>query len=142
MGIAEWLPRLGNLVLYYTGRQISSPFPALRPFFKVFRHNLPFIQGKSRSLYLLNGLMSLSRQHDHISRSSLRQRPTDGLPPIGLHMDLSAGASHPGQNILNNGPWILRPGVIRGNHRQVCQLPDHTAHKWPLGSVPVPATAK
>ena len=119
MGTAESPPRLGKLILYYTGGQISSPFPALRPSFKVFRHEFPLIQREGHPLDLLNSLMPLPRQHDHIPGPPLGQSPANGLPPVGLHMDLPAGAAHSGQNILDDGPGILGPGVVRGDHRHI-----------------------
>ena len=108
----SWVPRRvlrAWASLYYTTPAGKFPaFPGTAPVFQSIPPRFPAHPEEGHPLDLLNSLMPLPRQHDHIPGPPLGQSPANGLPPVRLHMDLPAGAAHSGQNILDDGPGMPR----------------------------------
>src|ERR1019366_589467 len=88
---------------------------------------------------LLALLVTFTVDHQHVPRIGTGDPLRDRLPPVGLVVDVAAGAR---QDLLDDRLRILRTRVVRGHDHPIRHPAGDLAHQRPLTAIAVAAAAE
>src|SRR5687767_9783904 len=91
------------------------------------------------SLYFLIHFVPFAGDQHDITMTGFGDGVFDGTPSVRFDLAL---AVHPGEDVVDNEPWVFVARVIVGEHylvRQPCRDP---AHQRPLAAIALAATAE
>src|SRR5258707_1051502 len=102
------------------GRPISAlKFPGVAWTRNRGRSDAAIIEGERAAADRLTGLRALAGDHDHVTGARSVERFGDGGTPVELDDDRRVALSEPGKHGVGDRLRILRPRVVRGEHREV-----------------------